>query len=327
MFFLYKNPVPRVKPGAGFQEPNKTRFLKTRLQSGIKQGDKPPERESTMESTEIINTTNTEETMNTTEKKGETKMNTTEKKSSLNENIKQANETLKGNVKALVELLNAPASEGDKYNMMQTRIESKRVTVNKCLNELNKLIALQYYKKTDMFDIIKNGDKVPAKILNETVDGTTYKIEVKNTTVYPTLSGMKNAGIIDSEVLARVDALRRIAAYVKSGCTASEYLTGDKENKKDIPSKETTAIIENMGDISKNKARSIMTRVFKDLTGETYKKDVLPKLYDEFEGYITKRSTKWGNRAIVGKATACDMVLEFAWMYFNNKTAFKYIAE
>lgn len=286
---------------------------------------------NTME--EVKNNTNTEtnEITNTNTEKNERKnekMNTTEKKNtSLSDNIKQASATLKGDLKSLVELLNTPANEGDKYNMLETRIQAKRVTVNKDLTELNKLLALQYYKKTTLFDIIKNGDKVPAKVIDETVDGTTYKLELKNTTVYPTLAGMKNAGLIDSEVLARVDALRRVAGYIKSGCTAETYLTGNKEEKKDIPSKETTEIIETMGTISKNKARATMTRVFKDLTGEAYKKEVLPKLYDEFETYITKRSAKWGNRSIVGKATACDMVLEFAWMYFNGKTTFQYIAD
>ena len=150
---------------------------------------------------------------------------------------------------------------------------------------------------------------------------------MKNTKEYPTLPGMKSAGVISDDIIARVDTVRRVTAFVKSNKTARVFLTGDIENKKDLPGEKVSEMIEKLGDLSKNKSRALLTRLFNDLTGEVYKKEIFPKLYDEFEGYITKRSRIWGERNIVGKSTACDMVLEFAWMYFNGKTEFKYNGE
>ena len=104
-------------------------------------------------------------------------------------------------------------------------------------------------------------------------------------------------------------------------------MTGNPEEKKDIPGKKVAEMLSAVGTPSKNKARGVMTRVFKDLTGDAYKQEVFPKLYNEFENYITKRGKAWGTRTVVGTATANDMALEFAWMYFNGKTEVKYIAE
>ena len=259
--------------------------------------------------------------------KNTTPATTTEKKTTLPENIAQAKKTLRGDLLALQNLLNTPAGDGDKFATLTARVNEKRGTVGKDLSALNHLLALQYYRKTPLFDIIKNGDKVPARVIDEQVKGNKYTLTIKKATVYPTLSGMKSAGVIDDEVTARVDTLRRVTAYVKSGNTADVFLTGDKENKKDLPGEKVSDMIEKLGVPSKNKARGLLTRVFHDLTGESYKKEVLPRLYEEFEGYITKRSRKWGERNMVGKSTAGDMVLEFAWMYFNGKTEFKYNGE
>ena len=277
-----------------------------------------------------------EKTMKTTEKKNTTpRKNTTPatkktpapKKDTLPENIEQAKTTLSGDVATLEKLLNTPAGAGEKFATITARVNEKRGAVAKDLSALNHLLAMQYYRKTPLFDIVKAGENVPAVVLDETEKGGKYTLKLKATKVYPTLPGMKSAGVLSEDVLTRVDVLRRVSAFVKSDKTARVYLTGDTENKKDCPTEKVSAMIESMGDLSKNKARGLLTRVFSDLTGTAYKKEVLPRLYDEFETYITKRSRKWSERNMVGKSTACDMVLEFAWMYFNGMTTFKYIAD
>lgn len=272
-------------------------------------------------------------TTDTTEKKGEKNMNTTtenkntttrkdkkntttERKDTLPGNIEQAEKTLAGDVKALEKLLNTAT--------LPVKVKEKRVTVGKDATALNKLLSIEYYRKTPLFDIVKNGESVPAVVIDENESGGKITLSIKKTKVYPTLSGMKEAGVISDEVLTRVDVLRRFTAFVKSGNTATVFLTGDTENKKDCPTEKAVAMIEKIGTPSKNKARALLTQVFSDLTGEKYKKEVLPKLYEEFETYITRRSRKWSERNMVSKNTAGDMALEFAWMYFNGKTAFKY---
>ena len=282
----------------------------------------PEEKNTTATTTETTTEKKGENTMNTTtEKKAPA---TTEKKNTLPENIEQAKKTLAGDVKALENLLNTPADAGDRFATLDARIKAKRATVAKDTTAVNTMLAMQYYRKTPLFDIVKAGDNVPAVMVEETEKAGRYTLKVKATKAYPTLPGMKGAGVIDADVIARIDALRRVSAFVKSENKATVYLTGDIENKKDCPTDKVVEIIESIGTPSKNKARALMTRVFKDLTGDAYKKNIFPKLYDEFEGYITKRSAKWSERNMVGKATACDMVLEFAWMYFNGKTAFQY---
>lgn len=296
-------------------------------------------KKNTTNNTTEKNTTNNtpapDTTNNTKEERKEKNMKTakknttptTEKKNTLPENIEQAKKTLSGDLSTLEKLLNTPAGAGEKFATLSARVNEKRGTVAKDLSALNHLLALQYYRKTPLFDIVRAGENVPAVVIDETEKAGKYTLKLKNTKVYPTLSGMKSAGVIDDEVLARVDTIRRVSAFVKSGNTARVYLTGDTENKKDCPSEKVSAMIESMGTPSKNKARALLTRVFSDLTGEKYKKEVFPKLYDEFETYITKRARKWSERNMVSKATACDMVMEFAWMYFNGMTAFKYTGD
>lgn len=247
------------------------------------------------------------------------------KQVSLDDNIKQFRATLSGDVKKLAGVLNE--SMTGKYSMIETRICSARETVRKDSAVLNSALALKYYRSLSLFDIVKAGEKVPAVAVVENEKDGKYTVKIENITVKPTLSGMKSAGIIGEEEVARVDVLRRVVAYVKSGNTATVYLTGNPDEKKDVPGKKVADMLSAVGTPSKNKARGIMTRVFKDLTGDAYKQEVFPKLYNEFENYITKRGKAWGTRSVVGTATANDMALEFAWMYFNGKTEVKYIAE
>ena len=277
-----------------------------------------PAPESTTENTEKKGATNmntTTEKKNTTPRKNK-KNTATEKKNTLPENIEQAEKTLAGDVRALEKLLNTAT--------LPVKVKEKRVTVGKDTTALNKLLSMEYYRRTPLFDIVKNGECVPAVVIDETENGGKITLSIKKTKVYPTLSGMKEAGVISDDVLTRVDVLRRFTAFVKSGNTATVFLTGDTENKKDCPTEKAVTMIEKLGTPSKNKARALLTQVFSDLTGEKYKKEVLPKLYEEFETYITRRSRKWSERNMVSKNTAGDMALEFAWMYFNGKTAFKY---
>ena len=247
------------------------------------------------------------------------------KQVSLDDNIKQFRATLAGDVKKLSALLNENMT--GKYSMIETRIRSARETVRKDLSALNSALSTKYYRSLPLFDIVKAGEQVPAVSVTETEKDGKYFVKVENIKVKPALSGMKSAGVIGEEEVARVDVLRRVVAYVKSGNTASVYLTGNVEEKKDVPGKKVAEMIESIGIPSKNKARGIMARVFKDLTGGIYNKDVFPKLYEEFENYITRRGKAWGTRTIMGTATVNDMALEFAWMYFNGQTAVKYIAE
>lgn len=247
------------------------------------------------------------------------------KQVSLDDNIKQFRATLSGDVKKLAGVLNE--SMTGKYSMIETRIRSARETVRKDVLAVNGALAVKYYRSLSLFDIVKAGERVPAVAVVESEKDGKYTVKIENITVKPTLSGMKSAGVIGEEEVARVDVLRRVVAYVKSGNTATVYLTGNPDEKKDVPGKKVADMLSAVGTPSKNKARGIMTRVFKDLTGDAYKQEVFPKLYNEFENYITKRGKAWGTRSVVGTATANDMALEFAWMYFNGKTEVKYIAE
>jgi len=276
----------------------------------------PEEKKNTTPAPETTEKKNTEKKGKKNMKK-EKKNTTPEKKNSLPDNIKQGKETLSNDVKELEKMMNTPT--------LAVKVKAMESTTGKDKKKVNDMLALQYYKKTPLFDIVKAGAVVPAVAIETTETGEKVSMKVVNTTEKPTLQGMKNAGIVDDELIARVDTLRRVAGFVKTG--ADVFLTGDTENKKDCPTEKVSAMIAEMGTLSKNKARALMTKVFRDLTGEGYKKEVFPKLYEEFEGYIIKRSREWGKRTIVGKSTACDMVMEFAWMYFNGQTAFKYIEE
>ena len=249
------------------------------------------------------------------------------KQVSLDDNIKQFRATLAGDVKNLARVLNEKTTGN--YSMIDTRVKSARETVRKDLSALNSALALKYYRSLPLFDIVKAGEKVPAVAVNETEKDGKYTVKTENILVKPTLSGMKSAGVIGEEEVARVDVLRRVVAFVKSGNTATEYLTGkvDGDEKKDVPGKNVADMISAIGTPSKNKARGLLARVFSDLTGGKYNKEVFPKLYEEFENYITRRGKVWGTRSIVGTATANDMALEFANMYFNGQTSFKYIVE
>lgn len=196
------------------------------------------------------------------------------------------------------------------------------------VDTLNKLLARQYYLSTPLFDIIKSGKACPVKVYTcEQDDNGKYSVKLGDDLVYPTLSGLDKSGLLPEGFTDRVDLLRREVAYLESKKTAKEFLYGDVENKKDIPSKSVAAMIEaekGDKDISVNKAKSTMQTILHDLTDGEYKKEVFSKLYNDFAKYITKRSAEWGKRNMVARSVAGDMVLEYAYMYFNDLREVKY---
>ena len=198
--------------------------------------------------------------------------------------------------------------------------------VNKALSVLNKSLARKYYLEHELFDIVKSGKAVQCKVCSVESDDETgkYSVTLSDDVCYPTLSGLNSAGLLPEGLSDKVDLLRREVAYLKSGKKAKVYLTGDVENKKDVPSKGVAKLIANEGEISVNKTKSTMQVVLHDLTGGEYKKEVFTALYKDFAGYITKRGAEWTERNMVSKGVAGDMVLEYAYMYFNDLRDVKY---
>lgn len=205
-------------------------------------------------------------------------------------------------------------------------VEDALSDVRKAIGALNKSIARKYYLEHELFDIVKSGKSVPCKVFEVTEDDETgkYNVTLSDDVCYPTLSGLTSAGLLSDDLSDKVDLLRREVAYLKSGKKAKVYLTGDVENKKDVPSKAVAQLIEEVGEVSVNKAKSTMQVILRELTGGEYKKEVFTALYKDFAGYITKRGAEWTERNMVSKGVAGDMVLEYAYMYFNDLRDVKY---
>lgn len=225
-------------------------------------------------------------------------------------------------VEIAVAVLNGNASRaGDAKKAIDDSVSD----VKKALALLNKALAREYYIETPLFDIIKNGKACPVRGYSVTVDDSgKYGIEISDSVEYPTVAGMHRAGILPDGIADRIDLLRREVAYIESGKTAKVFLTGDAENKRDIPSKKVAELIEKEGPVSVNKAKATLQNVLHTLTGGEYKKDVFTPLYKDFAHYIVKRGNEWTERNMVSKGTAGDMVLEYAYMYFNNLREVKY---
>ena len=204
-------------------------------------------------------------------------------------------------------------------------VDSALSEVGTAVNLLNKSLAKKYYLETALFDIVKSGKAVPCKVYEVVEDENgAYSIVLSDGLCYPTLAGMNSAKILPDGVTDKVDLLRREVAYLKSGKKAKVYLTGDVENKKDVPSKAVAKLIADEGEVSVNKAKGTMAVVLRELTGGEYKKEVFTKLYNDFAGYITKRGAEWTERNMVSRGVAADMVLEYAYMYFNDLREVKY---
>ena len=251
-------------------------------------------------------------------------MNKSVELSAIEKAINEQETKVNEKVDALEKLLNSKNTGNagkahDEVNVCESELK-------KALSVLNKSIARKYYLSMPLFDIVKAGKACPAKVCTIEQDEKTmkYTVTLSDDTVYPMLSGLNAAGMLPEGVADRVDLLRREVAYLKSEKKAKVYLTGDVENKKDIPSKTVADLIEKEGNISVNKAKSTMQVVLHELTGGEYKKEVFTALYKDFAGFITKRGAEWGERNMVSKAVAGDMVLEYAYMYFNNLREVKY---
>lgn len=207
--------------------------------------------------------------------------------------------------------------------MMEVKLSTDETfkALKTAVNKVNALRARMFYLDNEYMTIITAGKAIPAiEVKAVKNDNNKYTLVTENTTVYPTMQGMKD--ILPEGIIDKVDVLRREVAYLESGDTL--FLTGDVENKKDIPNERVAAMIAKEGNISKAKVKSTLAVVLKDLTGDAFKKEVFTALYNDFARYMMKRTGEWGVRGVVGKSTACDMVLEYAYMYFNNLREVKY---
>lgn len=264
----------------------------------------------------------------TTEKKTEGKTMENKKNSieSLRENIEQASENMETARVALVNSLNH-VSKSKAGNAKKT-VDAKYAELNKTVSEVNGLKSLEYYRTLSAVEIIKAGSKVPVVTTATTEEAGVYKVETLVDYTKPTLSGMVRAGVVSSDISDNVDLLRRCVAYLKTGNAL--FLTGDIVNKKDVPNKAVSGMIENMGGaekISKTKVKVIMRSVLKDLTDGAFDKDVLPALYSDLSDYILKRSKDWGKRSVVSKGVASDLILEYVYMSLNGLTGFQMVIE
>lgn len=237
--------------------------------------------------------------------------------------IKEDEKKVSDLIKSAKKVLNS--KPGKVAGKAKEDVDNALSEVKKALGNLNRLYARKYYLSTPLFDIVKSGKAVPVKVYEVTQDDNgKYDITLSNDMVYPTLSGLGSAGVLPSGTADKVDLLRREVAYLDSGKKAKVYLTGDVENKKDIPSKAVAELIAKEGEISTNKAKSTMAVVLKELTGGEYKKDVFSALFKDFTRFIIKRGNEWTERNMVSKSVAGDMVLEYAYMYFNDLRDVKY---
>lgn len=206
----------------------------------------------------------------------------------------------------------------------KTAVDNAFSDCKKVLNKYNTLTAKKYYLENDLMTIVKAGKNVPAKELKtEQNENGAFTVKLDDVTVYPTCRDMVKVGALDDGIIDKIDVLRREVAYLATG--AKVFLTGDVENKKDIPNETVAGIIAGDGKVSMNRAKETMAVVLHDITGGEYKKNVFSALYKDFAGYMVKRTGEWGERAMVSRAVACDLVLEYAYLYFNDMREIKYI--
>ena len=265
--------------------------------------------------------TTTEATTTTTEatkgKKGEKEMDTMKK--SLIENLSDAKKEMEKNRVKVANVMNHGARE--KRGIASRKITEAIEVLNKSISAVNTLSALDYYKDNTLVDILKAGQAVPAFRSEVTEEEGVFIVSVVEEKVYPTMAGLVSAGLIKKDTMDTVDLLRRVSAALKGDTLA---LTGDIENKKDIPSKSVASLIEAQGELSITKATKIMSIALKELTGGAFKKDVFPKVYKDFAEQVTKRGKEWGTRTHIGKATANDMILEYVHMGLTGKNSFRF---
>jgi len=273
----------------------------------------------------MSNTNNTNTNKNTNNKKGENKMSTNVWAKSISENKEQAMENLEKAMKEAVNVMNHIAHE--KRGTASKKVSDAMAHVKAYTNDVNTFKAMEYYNANTLTDVVKAGRAVPqVSVKVEETDGV-FSIVKEDVTVYPTLTAMVKANLIDKDVVDTVDVLRRMIAYTETGDETA--LTGDVANKKDMPNKNVSAILDNISrdKITVTKARAVMRMALKELTNGAFNKDVFPKVYKDFAQGMIKKGSEWGIRTMVGKATANDYILEYLHMSLNGKTAFQFVIE
>lgn len=193
----------------------------------------------------------------------------------------------------------------------------------KAVKAYNKGLAKQYYLAHDLMDIVKAGKAVPAVELKTEEEEGVFSVKLDKVSVYPTCGGLDDCKVLPENTVDKIDLLRREVAYLKAGKN-NIFLTGDVENKRDIPSAKVAEMIQAEGDISKNKVKVTLAIVLHEITGGEFKKAVFTNLFNDFCEYMTKRTGEWGERAMVSRSTACDLVLEYAYLYFNDMREVKW---
>lgn len=274
-------------------------------------------------STNTTNTTNNN--TNTNENKGEKNMMNNVWKKSISENKEQAMENLKNSIRDAVNVMNHTAKE--KRGIASRKVGDAIAHVKTYTNDVNVFKAMEYYNAHTLTDIIKAGRAVPQIEVKVEENEGVFSVKTEEVEVYPTLTAMVKAGVIAQDVIDTVDVLRRMIAYVETGDALA--LTGDKENKKDLPNKNVASLINGieLEKITATRARSVMRVALNELTDGKFDKDVFPKVYKDFASGMIKKGKEWGTRTMVGKSTANDYILEYMHMSLNGMTCFKFVIE
>ena len=224
-------------------------------------------------------------------------------------------------VKNLEAVLNKAGE--DVQGKAKVAVDNAFSEAKKAVKAYNKGLAKQYYLAHDLMDIVKAGKAVPAVELKTEEEEGVFSVKLDKVSVYPTCGGLDDCKVLPENTVDKIDLLRREVAYLKAGKNTL-FLTGDVNEKKDVPSAKVAEMIQAEGDISKNKVKVTLAIVLHEITGGEFKKAVFTNLFNDFCEYMTKRTGEWGERAMVSRSTACDLVLEYAYLYFNDMREVKW---
>lgn len=231
------------------------------------------------------------------------------------------------NLEKALKVLNAHLSS-DGTGKVSTIVETNKRNmqeVSKALRELNELTATDYYKVTPAVDVIRDASVPAFRLSFKEEEGYVYE----RANAYPTLNGMKK--FLPDGCLDRVDALRRLSAYVAMAGMDNRavVLTGytDKEGKKhDVPTQAVSAIlkpfVEDKSAITKTVVKDMLTRAMLELTDNGCKPLVTSSMLSDFSAFCVKRTGEWGSRALAGQSHVGDIVLEYTHMCLTGKGKF-----
>lgn len=167
-----------------------------------------------------------------------------------------------------------------------------RAALKKAAAAANETIAAACYAAAPLLDILRAGE-VPAVTVTYDKDGAAA---VEKTTARPTVKGLAAAGLIPADAVEKCTAARDI--------TAALNMPGAEKPSRTAANKALAAALEAVT------AGKIRTRV-----STTVRED--------FERFVIKRGKKIGTRETVTAATACDLVIEYAYMGLNGQTTVK----